>query len=400
VHTSEQKQHVKKPRKDSENRRASKGQNMGSRKYSKQNESDNYKIPNTNKNMKRSPSYKNSILEDKQTNNKSVHMFNNSKTSNTRNNNENVNSKTQSKTFSSHAHHKSSNDIENTKNIVGNAYNPKLIEMTKKRHRKDMKSGDHIKHNNFKFMNVNWLNQNIPSITPPFYANQQANSSMNTTNLMMFQQMNKMGLHTNQQDMSAMLAQNQLGNNQSLLIYDQQTNSIIPMNQAFGNQMNNMINKNPTFTPGSAINKSGIEDTPSPIVINTGQKNRHEDGLREQLSNIPFYMQDANIKLDKSANKNQISGSKRGSIYDNTEIPQLKLDMDQYDNESNIIKPSGESTAKDTYLNSESIKMNAKNIYNHGVKDSLNNRISSGIHDIEISKLKASDFDLNNRESE
>lgn len=402
MHTSEQKT-CKKPRKNSENRRPSKGQNMGGRKYSKQNESDDYKIPNTNKNMKRSPSYKNPNIKDKQTKNKNVHMFKKSQTSNTRNDddNENATAKSQFKTFGSHSHHKSSNDIEEPKSIVGNAYNPKLIEMSKMRHRKDMKSGDHIKNNNnFKFMNVNWLNQNTPNIIPPFYANQQANGAMNTSSLMMFQQMKKMGLHGNQQDMSAMLAQNQLGNNQSLLIYDQQTNSIIPVNQAFGNQMNNMINKNPSFTPGATINISGIDDTPSPIIINTGHKNRHEDGLREQLSNIPFYMQDANIKLEKSVNKNLISGSKRGSIYDKADIPQLKLDMDQYENESNVIKPTGVSTTKDSYLNTESIKINTKNIYNHGIKDSLNNRLQSGIHDIEISKLKASDFDLNNRASE
>jgi hypothetical protein len=34
------------------------------------------------------------------------------------------------------------------------------------------------------------------------------------------------------------------------------------------------------------------------------------------------------------------------------------------------------------------------------VADSINNRIESGINSIDISRLKASDYDLNNRESE
>lgn len=394
VHTSEQKQHRKRLRKDDENRRVQPSTNMGSRKYSKQPEADDYNIPQPNNKFKRSPSYRNTNLEDKNIINKSANrIYKNNKNAVTRNNEE---ENAQSKTFSSHAHHKSSNDIQNPKINIGNAFNSKLIEMSKKKHRKDMKSGDHIKHNNFKFMNVNWLNQNVQPVMPPFYANQQAN---NASNLLMFQQMSNMGFQNNQQELNAILNQNQLGNNQSLLIYDQQTNSIIPVSQAFGNQMNKMMQQNPGFTPGNVVNKTGIEDTPNSLIMNTAQKNRHGEVLNEQMSNIPFYLQDAKMKLEMSTSKVKTPSSKRGSNYGNNEIPALKFDMDHNENNSNSKKLTGESSGKNTYLNSESAKMSTMS-HNNGIKDSLNNRLQSGFHAIEISKLKASDFDLNNRESE
>ena len=155
-----------------------------------------------------------------------------------------------------HTHHKSSNDISSPQSSdLANNYDTQFVEMTKKKHRKDMKSGD-LKGNNFKYMNVNWLNQPNESVMPSFYANQPPGQNLNASNLMMFQQMN-MGMVNNiqnQDELSMFLNQNginqsQLNNNQSLLLFDKQSNSVIPVNSTMLSKMGLM--QSPKMTPAS-----------------------------------------------------------------------------------------------------------------------------------------------------
>ena len=136
-----------------------------------------------------------------------------------------------------------------------------MTDKTKKL-RKDMKSGDNlIRPNNFKFMNVEWINQNNKmNAMPAFYANQKINQNVNQSNLMMFQQQLKLAMMQNSNIADASgFSSNQgainssnLTKNQSLLVFDKQSNSIVHLPNNFYSNMNKSGLSKIVFTPANA----------------------------------------------------------------------------------------------------------------------------------------------------
>jgi len=399
VHTTEEKNQEKKQKEKSKNRRVSERFKIGDRKYSRQSETEEFPKHKRNVDLKRSPSYKKPCFNDDNQTSNFLRQKNARLTRNTENEN-----KGGSKSYTNHIHHKSSSDIENPRNLSKYPYDSKFMEMTKKRHRKDMKSGDNFQANNFKFLNVNWLNQNQNEVAPHFYANQMVSGGMENPNHTIYQNMDvsQLNNYTNQADISTLMNQVQLNNNQSLLVYDKQTNSIIPLTGNLGNQGNNLVMQNPNFPSMSAINQSEIDTTPSKSILNTAKKENNVMSRPEPMSSIPFYLQDAQMKLDF---KNKIEGktpeANRGNYIMDKDIPALKFDMEE--STSNLLT----NQSKNIYSNNKemmsdsSISMAVKSsLVKETPQDSLNNRIETGIRALEISRLKASDYDLNNRESE
>lgn len=106
----------------------------------------------------------------------------------------NADSRQKTRTFMAHGHHKSSHNIENPINGSKFPYNSKFMDLSKKRHRKDMKSGGNIQTNNFKFMNVNWLNQQNTEFIPPFYANQMSSRGVQNQNIPRYQNIKNLNI--------------------------------------------------------------------------------------------------------------------------------------------------------------------------------------------------------------
>ena len=317
----------------------------------------------------------------------------------------NNDSKIESKTYTHHGHHKSSNNIENPRNGSKFPYNSKLIEESKKRHRRDMKSGDISKPSNFKFMNVNWLNQNNTEHAPSFYANQMSTRGIENHNVAMCQNMDtgQMNNYSNQVDINSIINQNtngqvQLSNNQSLLVYDKQTHSIIPLNVNMTNQINNPMILNSGYPPTNIPNQSEIDATPSRSILNITLKER----INHQ-NNIPYYLQDAKLNFEMA---NREEGTPKSIMGNNfmieKDISGIRVDLE--DDQVNLMSKGGSivaSSNKGQRINESLFNLTTKSsLIRDATKDSLNNRLETGIKAIEISKLKASDYDLNNRKSE
>lgn len=309
----------------------------------------------------------------------------------TRNNEQTTQSKSYSNVKKSiHSHHSSTFTVTN-QNESSYPVPTHIIDKAKK-HRKDMKSGDtFIRNNNYKFMNVNWINQGAQNALPSFYANQQLNSSnINQSNMNLFQQQLKLAMFQNQPDTSLLS-----GNNQSLLIFDKQTNSIIPVpNNFYSNLTAHNGNQNVSMTPMNASSKINIDESTAFNIANSIKK-QMSSGTPKQaqnLTNIPLYFQEGSaIKLANQRNE-QLENMKNEQIPFNLEPEILtKQPFSKLKSDANVVKAELKQP--------EQIDMDST-IKQPTVIDSLNNRIASGIRGIEISKLKQSDFDINNRESE
>lgn len=403
VHTSEQKQSQKHTKTKPEDRRASTGFNMSTRKQSKHSDDDsenNVSQPTINKSK---PLNQNSNVSDRD---KSARKrdLQDSPPKMTRNT-ERGNSKSKSYT---HAHHVSNPHIENPRGEDGAfPYDSKLLEMSKKRHRKDMKSGDHIKQNNFKFMNVNWLNQANQQPMPYFYANQQVNGNINPSSLLLFQQQMNMGMLNNLTtpgDISSLINQSHM-NNQSLLLYDKQTNSIIPINPAMIGQMNNGALPNQLFTPMNNTKIMGDESVPVSVLSTVQKQTSAESSRKDSSNNVPQYMQDAKLKLDMDPNFDKTPEPRRPKHnFETRDIDPLDLDLEYSEVQAkHVAKRPAEEGKQSTESNLQSQEASATLKAAQDprlVKDSINSRLETGVRAIELSRLKASDFDLNNRESE
>ena len=291
--------------------------------------------------------------------------------------------------------------------------NTKVIDKIKK-HRRELKSGDHAKHWNFKFMNINWGNQFNINDPSHFIQNQQLGSNISQSNMMLFQQQLKMGMLNNQNhqnDIQSLLNPSinlsQI-NNQALLLYDKHTNSIIPINSGFGQNIGNtQFNGSAVFTP---MHLSGISTIENPSAV------KPKNGLQKQFDldtskpegvkwSIPHYFKGGNITLNQTNLQEKPTNSKiiRQISKEDKSIP-LSLDAELSENQTAWFnKQSSEESKSDLEIltKSGSLGIISKCTIEKGpAVDSLNNRLQTGIRAIEISKLKASDFELNNRESE
>ncbi|CAI2361606.1 unnamed protein product [Moneuplotes crassus] len=324
--------------------------------------------------------------------------------------NPNTPKEVESKTYHNHMHHNSSHVGDDGRNGSKFPYDSKLLEVSKKRNRKDFKSGD-AKANNFKFMNLNWLNQNKNDQLPSFYANQMVAGGLDNTssiyqNLELsninYANQNEISGLVNQNDLSSLISQNQLGqmqlnNNQSLLVYDKQTNSIIPLNPGVKGQGNNILINNPPFAGSGLQNNIEIEKTPS----RSGLETTRTEVRNDRGGNIPFYFQDAKLQLDFS--NNVTPDTKRCSdLLIGKDISNIQLDLDDSQiNPINKISSNFASNSKENDKLDSSVQITTKSsLVQVNSKDSLNLRQETGIRNIEISRLKASDYDLNNRESQ
>ena len=229
----------------------------------------------------------------------------------------NQGSNNQSKSYSNvkkkkHTHHLSSYTISNTQPNENNfPFSSKMVDKTKK-HRRDMKSGDNfIRPNNFKYMNVEWINQNSNmNAMPAFYANQKINQNANQSNLMMFQQQLKLAMmhNSNIADTSGFISNqgainySNLTKNQSLLVFDKQSNSIIPIPNNFYSNMNKSgLSNKMAFTPANANTKNIMDVSPNSYVTSTFDKNMKQTPEKHgDKSKMPRYFQDKSaIKLNQ-----------------------------------------------------------------------------------------------------
>lgn len=231
---------------------------------------------------------------------------------------------------------------------------------------------------------------------------------------MLFQQQLKLGMLNNQHqpELQSLLNPNinlsQI-NNQTLLLYDKNTNSIIPIKQGYGQSVNSSpFNGSAIFGP---IHLSGIPNAENTInlnQINTSQM--HFDGDISKIDGvrcgIPHYFQGGNITLNPIGQQEKLSTQKivRQVSADNNSVP-LNLDTEQSESQTACFnKQSTEDGRSDLerISKTESFGITVKSSLEikGEVVDTLNNRLQTGIRNIELSKLKASDFELNNRESE
>jgi len=126
-----------------------------------------------------------------------------------------------------------------------------------------------------------------------------------------------------------------------------------------------------------------------------------EDVRGNNRNNLPPYLQDISMKLDLSES-NRTPDAKGVHIQES--IKKISpLDLDKADSHTTANeKPNTDKSLNPSVLGfeetSEILATNLKTPVK--VADSINNRIESGINSIDISRLKASDYDLNNRESE
>ena len=259
------------------------------------------------------------------------------------------------------------------------------------------------------------MNQTNSNDLGMFWQNQQLNNSnINQSNLMLFQQQLKLGMLNNQHqpELQSLLNPNinlsQI-NNQTLLLYDKNTNSIIPIKQGYGQSVNSSpFNGSAIFGP---IHLSGIPNAENTInlnQINTSQM--HFDGDISKIDGvrcgIPHYFQGGNITLNPVGQQEKLSTQKivRQVSADNNSVP-LNLDTEQSESQTACFnKQSTEDGRSDLerISKTESFGITVKSSLEikGEVVDTLNNRLQTGIRNIELSKLKASDFELNNRESE
>ena len=301
-----------------------------------------------------------------------------------------------------HAYHLSSYIISSGQSNENNLpFSSKIADKTKK-HRKDMKScDDFIRPNNFKFMNFEWINQNSKmNAMTAFYANEKINQNVNQSNLMMFQQQLKLAMMKNSNiadtigfssNHGAMNFSN-LTKNQSLLVFDQQSNSIVPLPNNFYSNMNKLgLSNKMAFTPANVNTKNIIGVSPSAYANGTFDHNHKQKPKKlEEIRKTPRYFQDKPaIKLNHE----------HADDITKTDTILLRLE-DGPASINNINDPSnGSSIACEDLIHPSEYSITDSTVKKHGIKDSLNNRLVSGIKGIEIFRLN-SDFDLNNRESE
>lgn len=265
-------------------------------------------------------------------------------------------------------------------------------------------------------MNLNWMNQTNQNDISAFLQTQKLNSTnINQSNMMHFQQQLKLGMLNNQHqsELQSLLGPNvnlSQMNNQTLLIYDKSTNSIIPINQGYGQNLNSTpFNGSAIFGP---LHHTGLPNAENSINVNQINSSKmHMDGDISKIdggrSGIPHYFKGGNITLNPVVQNDKLSTQKivRQISADNNSVP-MSLDAEHQSEVQTACfnRKSTEDGRSDLerVSRTESLGITVKSSLEvkEPVVDTLNNRLQTGIRNIELSKLKASDFELNNRESE